>query len=120
MLESLFNFKEIRKRPYLGFLWAFAIISLSVIIAMQVGFKISVGTVTVNLTGVFTLAFALISSSYIMTAIIRKEELMEEKAIRAHYNKGFWERHKNRVSWWHRSQRDPADFLTCASFLNTV
>ena len=93
MLESLFNFKEIRKRPYLGFLWAFAIISLSVIIAMQVGFKISVGTVTVNLTGIFTLAFALISSSYIMTAIIRKEELMEEKAIRAHYNKGFWERH---------------------------
>jgi uncharacterized membrane protein SpoIIM required for sporulation len=94
MLESLFNFKEINKRPYLGFLWAFAIISLSVIMAMEIGFKIAVGTSSVNLTGIFTLAFALISSSYIMTAIIRKEELMEERAIRAHYKKGFWERHR--------------------------
>lgn len=94
MLESLFNFREINSRPYLAFLWAFAIISISVIIAMQIGFKIAVGTASVNLTGIFTLAFALISSSYIMTAIIRREELMEEKAIRAHYSKGFWERHR--------------------------
>lgn len=94
MLESLFNFREINSRPYLAFLWAFAIISVSVIIAMQIGFKIAVGTASVNLTGIFTLAFALISSSYIMTAIIRREELMEEKAIRAHYSKGFWERHR--------------------------
>jgi len=94
MLESLFNFREVNKRPYIAFFWAFAIISISVIIALQVGFKMAVGTSTVNMTGIFALAFALISSSYIMTAIIRKEELMEERAIRKHYNKGFWERHR--------------------------
>ncbi len=94
MLESLFNFREIDRRPYLAFVWAFAIITISLIIALQIGFKMAVGSSVVNLTGIFTLAFALISSSYIMTALIRKEELMEEKAIRAHYNKGFWERHR--------------------------
>jgi len=94
MLESLFNFREVNKRPYIAFFWAFAIISISVIIALQVGFKMAVGTSTVNMTGIFALAFALISSSYIMTAIIRKEELMEERAIKRHYSKNFWERHR--------------------------
>jgi len=94
MLESLFNFREINSRPYLAFFWAFAIVSISIIIALQVGFSISVGGHSVNLTGIFALAFALISSSYIMTAIIRREELMEEKAIKRHYNRRFWERHQ--------------------------
>ncbi len=94
MLESLFNFKEINRRPYLAFLWAFAILSISVIIALQVGFTMNVSGSVVNLTGLFALAFALISSAYIMTAIIRKEELMEENAIRKHYSKRFWERHQ--------------------------
>ncbi len=97
MLESLFNFKEINRRPYLAFLWAFAIITISVIIALQVGFKIAAGGSVVNLTGMFTLAFALVSSSYIMTALIRREELMEERAIRAHYKKGFWGRHRKDI-----------------------
>lgn len=97
MLESLFNFKEINKRPYLAFVWAFAIVSISVVIALQVGFVMNIGGSAVNLTGIFALAFALISSAYIMTALIRKEELMEENAIRKHYNKRFWERHRKDI-----------------------
>jgi uncharacterized membrane protein SpoIIM required for sporulation len=97
MLESFLNFNEINRRPYLAFFWAFAILVVSVIIALQVGFTMSVAGNQVNLTGVFALAFSLISSAYVMTALIRKEELMEEKAIKRHYGKKFWGRHQKDV-----------------------
>jgi uncharacterized membrane protein SpoIIM required for sporulation len=97
MLESLLNFHDINRRPYLAFAWAFVIVCISIIIALPVGTKMSVGDSVVNLRGMFALAFALIPSSYIMTALIRKEEMMEEKVIRKHYSKGFWERHEKDV-----------------------
>jgi uncharacterized membrane protein SpoIIM required for sporulation len=97
VLESLLNFREISKRPYLAFVWSFVILSIAVIIALRVGFHMTVGPYNVNLTGAFALIFALVASSYIMTALIRKEELLEEKAIMRHYSRQFWPRHEKDI-----------------------
>jgi uncharacterized membrane protein SpoIIM required for sporulation len=97
VLESLFNFREINRRPYLALLWAFVIVTVSLLIAIRVNFTMTVNGAEVNLTSMLGLSFALISSSYFMTVLIRKEEMLEEKFINKHYRKKFWVRHEKDI-----------------------
>jgi stage II sporulation protein M len=94
MLESLINFEEINEKPYLIFLWAFLLTSVAVIVSNHIAFRISTGGVTFNLTGLFAVFFTLIPAIFFVTLMINREERMEERMIRKHYTKGFWERHE--------------------------
>ena len=97
MLESLIKFEEINERPYLIFFWAFLLTSVAAIISNHIAFTVTASSVTINMTGFFTVLFSLIPAVYFVTLLIKKEERLEERMIRKHYRKGFWERHRKDI-----------------------
>ncbi len=97
MLESILNFREIDRSPYLTFLWAFLITNISLILATQVRYVISLDGQVWNLGGIFSVLFTIIPSTYFLTMVIRKEEKMEEEAIGKKYSKNFWGRHEKDI-----------------------
>jgi len=97
MLESIVSFKEITKRPYLMFPWAFAMGSIAIFISIQVSYRIIISNISFDPTGLFAVLFVILPSSYFITHIIKKEELLEEEYIREHHEKYFWVRHEKDI-----------------------
>ena len=94
MLESLMNFEQMNKRPWMVFFWALAICSVAILVAMQLNFHINVSGVDINLTGMFAVLFTVIPSVFFVTMMIKREEAIEEEYIKKHYHESvFWERH---------------------------
>ena len=93
MLESLVSYREIEAHPWLMFLWALLICSVGVLFSIQLSYEIQLGSASINLTGIFSVVFTLLPSVYFLTFFIKKQELMDEKDIERHYQKGFWSRH---------------------------
>ena len=87
MIESLLNFKEVDRSPYLIFLWALIISTIGIIISTQLYYRVSISNVVVNLSGIFSVLFTIIPSTYFLTVLIRKEERIEEKEIKCHEEK---------------------------------
>lgn len=97
MLESLVSFKEITKRPYLMFPWAFAMGSIAIFISIQVSYRVIISNIAFDPTGLFAVLFVILPSSYFITHMIKKEELLEEEYIREHHEKFFWVRHEKDI-----------------------
>ncbi len=97
MLESVLNFKEVNRSPYLTFIWAFLITNIAIILSSHLAYKINIGTVCFNISGLFSVMFTIIPSVYFFTTVIKKEEEMEEDGIEKHYSKGFWSRHEKDI-----------------------
>lgn len=97
MLESLLKFGEINKRPWLVFIWALMISSIGILFASQLAYQIKIYDVTIDLMGLFSVIFTIIPSVYFITLIIKREEAWEEKEIKKHYSKAFWQRHEKDV-----------------------
>ena len=97
MLESLLNFKEISKKPYLMFFWAVIICSVSIAVSMQISYEVMISGSTFNLTGIFSVLFVVMASVYLITKIIKKEEKMEEEDIVKHHQQSFWPRHQRDI-----------------------
>ena len=97
MLESLVKFSELNKKPYTAFIWALIICSIAILLSTQISYQMYVSGITINLTGIFSVVFALIPSVFFVTLLIKKEELIEEKYIKKHYEKAFWERHERDI-----------------------
>lgn len=91
MLESLINFKLIQKKPYLIFVWAIIVASVSVISSAHVQSLPSVSP------GFFSVLLTIIPSAYFLTVLIRKEEKIEEKEIQKYHRKTFWGRHEKDI-----------------------
>jgi uncharacterized membrane protein SpoIIM required for sporulation len=97
MLESLVSFKEITRRPYLMFPWAFAMGSIAIFISIQVSYKVIISNISFDPTGLFAVLFVILPSSYFITHLLKKEELLEEEYIREHHEKFFWVRHEKDI-----------------------
>jgi uncharacterized membrane protein SpoIIM required for sporulation len=97
MLESILNFKEVNKSPYLTFIWALIITSVAVLISTQISYQVQAAGSVINLTGIFSVIFTLIASVYFVTVVIKKEEKMEEEAIEKHYKQSLWVRHEKDI-----------------------
>lgn len=97
MLESLLDFKELNKKPYLMFVWAFIICLVSIAISLQLSYNVVVSGSTISLTGLFAVLFIVMGSVYLITMIIKKEERIEEKDIIEHHKKSFWPRHEKDI-----------------------
>lgn len=93
MFESLISFEEANERPWLMFVWAFIICSIAVLIAAQINYRVVLGGLSFNLSGLFAVVFAIIPSVYFTTLLIRKEELLSEKYASSKADAAFWERH---------------------------
>jgi uncharacterized membrane protein SpoIIM required for sporulation len=94
MLESILTFREVDKSPYLTFVWALLITTISVIFSTQLYYKVTISDVSFNLTGMFSVIFTIVPSAYFLTKVINKEEAMEEEVCRKHYQKAFFKRHE--------------------------
>jgi uncharacterized membrane protein SpoIIM required for sporulation len=97
VLESLVSFKEITRKPYLMFPWSFAMGSIAIFISMQVSYKIIISNISFDPTGLFAILFVILPSSYFLTHLLKKEELLEEEFIREHHEKYFWVRHEKDI-----------------------
>lgn len=94
MIESLINFRQMHKRPYLAFFWACIIVSIAVLISSQLSYQMVVSNITINLTGIFAVLFSMIPSIYFITLLIKREERLEEKMIVSNSKESLWDRHK--------------------------
>jgi uncharacterized membrane protein SpoIIM required for sporulation len=94
MLESILDFREVDKSPYLTFIWALMIATVGILFSTQLFYRVQISGVSFNLTGMFAVIFTIIPSVYFLTTVIKKEEEMEEDACRKHYEKGFFRRHE--------------------------
>lgn len=92
MLESLINFKEINEKPYMMAVWAFIVCTVAVLISTQIPMSIP-GTNS----GFLVVLFIIIPSTYFITHLIKKEEMMEEKMVNHKYQMKFWERHEKDI-----------------------
>lgn len=97
MLESLVSFKEITKKPYLMFPWAFIMGSIAIFISAQVSYRVIISSISFDPTGLFAVLFVILPSSYFITHLLKKEELLEEEYIREHHEKFFWVRHEKDI-----------------------
>ncbi len=97
MLESLISFKEITKRPYLMFPWAFAMGSIAIFISIQVSYRVIISNISFDPTGLFAVLFVILPSSYFITHLLKKEEMLEEEYIREHHERYFWVRHEKDI-----------------------
>ena len=97
MLESLLNFDELNKKPYLMFFWSLVIGAVAILVSNQVSYKVVISDVSINLSGIFSVLFIVIPSVYFITLLIKKEEELEEEEIRRHYTKSFWGRHEKDI-----------------------
>ena len=97
MLESLISFKEITRRPYLMFAWAFAMGSIAILISIQVSYRVIISSISFDPTGLFAVLFVILPSSYFITHLLKKEEMLEEEYIREHHERYFWVRHEKDI-----------------------
>jgi uncharacterized membrane protein SpoIIM required for sporulation len=97
MLESVLNFREVDKSPYLTFVWALLITTVAILLATQLFYKITIQGVAFNLTGMFAVIFTIMPSVYFLTWVINKEEKMEEEALEKHYSQDFLKRHEKDI-----------------------
>ncbi len=93
MLESVLDFEEVNKRPYLIFFWAFVLASVGIAVSTQVAPSVS----SIDF-GFFAVLFTILPSMYLITVLIQKEEELEEEEIREHYSmRSFWGRHEKDI-----------------------
>jgi uncharacterized membrane protein SpoIIM required for sporulation len=95
MLESLVDFKNLKKKPYLIFFWTVIVASVAILISYQIGFSEfgkGLGTVY-DIRGFFVVLFAMIPATYLMTQYIKEEEELEEKEITKKYKSHLFNRH---------------------------
>jgi uncharacterized membrane protein SpoIIM required for sporulation len=92
MLESLLSFKEVNDKPYLMAVWSFIICCIAVLISSQIPLAIP-GTNS----GFLVVLFTIVPSVYFITALIKREEELEESYINKHYMNRFWARHEKDV-----------------------
>jgi uncharacterized membrane protein SpoIIM required for sporulation len=97
MLESILNFREVEKSPYLTFVWALMITTVGILFSTQLFYRITISGVSFNLTGMFAVIFTVIPSVYFLTSVIKKEEEIEEEACRKHYKQGFFAKHERDI-----------------------
>lgn len=97
MLEELISLNEINRKPYLMFFWAFLMCSVAILVSMQIAYTVSISGITIDLTGIFSVMFIVIPSSYMLTHLIKREELLEEHQIKEHKIK-LWERHQKDIT----------------------
>jgi uncharacterized membrane protein SpoIIM required for sporulation len=97
MLESILNFREVDKSPYLTFIWALLISTVGILLSTQLFYKVTISGVSFNLTGMFAVIFTILPSVYFLTRVINKEEKMEEDALIKHYKQEFFKRHEKDI-----------------------
>jgi uncharacterized membrane protein SpoIIM required for sporulation len=97
MIESLLNFKEVDRSPYLIFLWGLIVSTIGILISTQLYYKIQISNTVINLSGIFSVLFTIIPSTYFLTLFIKKEEKIEEEEIKTHQEKKFWSRHEKEI-----------------------
>jgi len=97
MLESILNFREVDKSPYLTFIWALLITTVGILLSTQLFYKTTINGVAFNLTGMFAVIFTILPSVYFLTRVINKEEKMEEEALEKHYKQDFFKRHEKDI-----------------------
>jgi len=97
MLESLLDFGEINRKPYLMFIWAFIICSVSIAVSLQISYRVPLENTIFDMTGIFSVLFIVLSSVYLITTTIKREEEMEEDDIDRHHQQNFWPRHKKDI-----------------------
>ena len=95
MLESLFSFKSLDKRPYLIIIWSVIISIVAIVLSFSLPvYKIyGLSGPNVDVRGLFAVIFTVIPAAYFVTRYIRREEREEEKFIEGKYRKGIWYRH---------------------------
>ena len=97
MLESLFGFKAIMKRPYLMFFWTIIISSVAVLLSLQLPtYSLPIGNSVLDLRGFFAIIFTIMPPVYFATKYIKKEEALEEKEIQKKYEKHIFARSHSR------------------------
>ena len=93
MLESLFGFKAIMKRPYLMFFWTIVISSVAILLSLQLPtYRLSIGNSVLDLRGIFAIIFTIMPPVYFATKYIKKEEELEEKELQKKYEKHIFAR----------------------------
>jgi uncharacterized membrane protein SpoIIM required for sporulation len=97
MFESLMTFEEVERRPWMMFLWAVVLASIAVLISAQISYRVSMAGQWFNLSGVFAVLFVIIPSAYFLTLMIKREENLEEEAIKRFHQSSFWEKHGNYI-----------------------
>ncbi len=94
MLESLISFDTITKRPYTIFVVSFILASLGFILGNAMPIKFALGGNLINLSGVFSIIFILLPTTYMFTRYIIREESFQEKYIAKKYTKTSWKRYR--------------------------
>jgi uncharacterized membrane protein SpoIIM required for sporulation len=79
------------------FIWAFAMGSIAILISIQVSYKVLISSITFDPTGLFAVLFVILPSSYFITHLLKKEEMLEEEYIREHHERYFWVRHEKDI-----------------------
>jgi uncharacterized membrane protein SpoIIM required for sporulation len=93
MFESLLTYEEVEEKPWKMFLWAIVLASIAVLISAQISYRVSIAGQWFNLSGLFAVLFVIIPSAYFLTVMIKREEKMEEEAIKRFHQSSFWEKH---------------------------
>lgn len=96
MIELLIDIERIMKKPHYMFPWAFVLGSIAILISNVLAYKIYVPN-SVNLSGLFSVLFAVIPAAYFITRAINAEEAIEEKYIERHLRKSLWKRHEKYI-----------------------
>ncbi len=97
MFESLMSFEEIVRKPWKMFVWAVILASIAVLISAQLAYRVNIAGQWFNLSGIFTVLFVIIPSAYFITLMIKKEERLEEVAIKKFHQSSFWEKHRSYI-----------------------
>ncbi len=93
MLESLLNFKKLNKNPYFIFAWSFIITNVSIVFSMLTTSNVQINNITINLSGVFAVALAIIPSTFFLKYLIEKEVKASSKWTWFH-KPGFYKKYK--------------------------
>jgi uncharacterized membrane protein SpoIIM required for sporulation len=93
MFESILSFEKAEKKPWLMMIWAAVLASIAVLISAQISYKVQISGQWFNLSGLFTVMFVIIPSAYYITQWIKRDERMEEEAIKKFHRNSFWEKH---------------------------
>ena len=97
MLESLINFEEMKKKPYLVFIWTIILSSVAVLFSAQLSYVIQISGVIINLSGLFAVLFTIIPSIFFFTVLLKSREKEEEQMIKKFHKKSFWEKHNQDI-----------------------
>jgi uncharacterized membrane protein SpoIIM required for sporulation len=79
------------------FPWAFAMGSIAIFISIQVSYRVIISNISFDPTGLFAVLFVILPSSYFITHLLKKEEMLEEEYIREHHERYFWVRHEKDI-----------------------